>query len=171
MSILSQLFSPADLQRLDESKLAILRATIRGLFNPSLDTTRNTTVNNRDRVTQPFIDAILERARNACQQLGLDLPINTGPFEFSRPLFLQLFNAENLDTIPPFKREILETTISCEVINFNFYDHLLTIQEVAYETYSILTGQGPGGPTTFYSPFNLNSPMHSILNPDTWPHP
>jgi hypothetical protein len=170
MSILSQLFSPTDLQRLDETKLRILRATIRGQFNPALDTTRNTTVNNRERVTQAFIDAILERARNACEQLGLNLPINTGPFDYSRPLFRQLFNDTDLANVPALQREILETTLSCEIINFNFYDHLQTIKEVAYAAYVILADRTPDGPNTFYSPFNENSPLHTILNPDSWPH-
>jgi hypothetical protein len=171
MSILSQLFSPADLQRLSEPKLRILRATIRGLFNPSLDTTRNSTVNNPARVTQGFIDDIVERARSACQQLGLDLNINSGPFDFSKPLFRQLFSDTDLANVSPLQQEIIETTISCEVINFNFYDHLQTIREVAYEAYVNLANRTPDGPDTFYSPFNETSPLHNILNPDAWERP
>jgi hypothetical protein len=94
MSILSQLFSPADLQRLDEPGLRTLRETIRAHFNPSLDTTRDTTVKNPERVTQGFIDAIRERARSASQQLGLNLSVNTGELNLSLPLFRQLFSAD-----------------------------------------------------------------------------
>jgi hypothetical protein len=171
MSILSQLFSPADLQRLDEAGLRTVRETIRAHFIPSLDTTRDTTVKHPGRMTQGFIDVIRGRAQSASQQLGLTLTINTGPFNPRLPLFRQLFSEAELANITTLQREILETAISCEVINFNFYNHLQIIKEFAYEAYVTLTGQTPAGPNTFYSPFNLNSPLGTIINPDIWPRP
>ena len=170
MSIVSQLFCAADLKQLDENQLRTLRDTVKAHFNPTLDITLNTIVKNPARMTSAVIRKIQDQARQVFVDLKARQP---SPFpdalNLALPLFPQLFAPVDLQDFTAREREIMEIAISCEVANFNFYDHLQTVKERAYETFILLTGNGPAGPNTYYSPFNLNSPQHSLLNPQTWP--
>jgi hypothetical protein len=110
------------------------------------------------------------------QQLRPDLPqppkVPIASLDVSQPLYPQIFNAGDLANLTPQERQILEMAVSCEVSNFNFYDHLQTIKDLAYEAFEALTGQRPRGSDTMYSPFNLQSPAHFLVDPDSlWPNP
>jgi hypothetical protein len=180
MSIIFQLFSAEDLKSLDPTKLEALREVVRAHFNSRLDTTLNTKLNDSSRITPQVIAGIWERARNVYQQLK-NAPLSPTPpssLNLSQPLFPQFFPLAG-SNLTPYEREILEMAISCEITNFNYYDHLQTLKEFVYDKFDDLTatpgqsgtGQRPRGPDTFYSPFNPESPLNFIYHSEQWPPP
>jgi hypothetical protein len=176
MSIIFQLFSAKDLKDLDESQLRILRETVNVYFNPYLDITLNTTLKHPARVTPEIIAAIWNRTREVVSQLrpGATLPADPPGVNPSQPLFRQILTAQPLQSLNLTSREsdILEMAISCEVAHVNYYHHLQDVKDRVYETFDFLTGQRPQDPDTFYSPFNLNSPLNYLVNRQRqWPPP
>lgn len=176
MSIIFQLFSAKDLKDLDESQLRILRETVNVYFNPYLDITLNTTLKNPARVTPEIIAAIWSRTREVASQLrpGATLPTDPPGFNPSQPLFPQILAEQPIQNLnlSPAERHILEMAISCEVAHVNYYHHLQDVKDRVYDTFDFLTGQRPQGPDTFYSPFNLQSPLNYLVNwQRQWPPP
>ena len=168
MSIIFQLFSAQDLKTLDETQLRILRETVNVYFNPYLDITLNTTLKDPARVTPEIIAAIWNRTGEVIPQLrpGSTLPTTPPGLDPSQPLFPQILAAQPLQSLnlTATERHVLEMAISCEVAHVNYYHHLQNVKERAYATFDFLTGQRPQDPDTFYSPFNLNSPLNFLMN-------
>lgn len=178
MSILIQLFNVQDLRDLGPEKIRIIRDTIRSHFNPTIDTTVNTTLMDITRnvpeesppswVDIPMLARILERVREVIIQIGLsDTSALVEPGEIANlrePLYPQVFQPVFFNLLNDEQKRILEMAISCEVANVNYYEHLKKLRDIAYSTFRLLMNNiSPRDPDTYYSPFNPDGPFSDIV--------
>jgi hypothetical protein len=174
MAIIFQLFHAEALTQLDENQLNLLRQAVRPqsalspLTAPTIDTTLLDSSLLQD---APLSDLraqtaaqIQNRARQVFQQITGQVPRERPALELSEPLAPQILHPEDyalLDT--PSKRLVFDMAISCEVMHFNAFVHLLSVKKLAYDKFVELHPQhqfpAPAAPDTVYSPLNPNSPL------------
>jgi hypothetical protein len=176
MTVIFQLFCAEDLQRLSLEQLTKLRdtlATTLGLKpNPPCRTAEGCAalpLRASDNLNLPsdapadVIVALKQRFDEVSQQLKSP-PADSSPFNFDA---FKKRHFNELDSDEKAKETtILEWAVSCEVNNFNFYDHLRRARDKAYQMFEEWTGgQRPKGPDSVYSPFNLLHPLYNTFPP------
>jgi hypothetical protein len=153
MSVIFQLFKATDLQMLTLEQLAMLKITIRDALHTPANISQQ----------------IQNRAYEVFRQLKGRDPRPGQPAQ-SKPILLQLFSEQELQTLDPKEFDILEMAISCEVANA--YESLEAIKALAHNKFreltqqqAVTTGLRPNDPDSSYSPFNPASKLYPIYNP------
>jgi hypothetical protein len=179
MTIIFQLFSAEDLQKLTLDDLKELRTIITDTLEESKAMRDEhhglaLPLETADDVKLPWgtppqvTEALQQRFYDVSQQLKVSQPISS-QFDFEKLLKRHL-NQD--DETKAKEKMILEWAISCEVNNFKFYARLLRARKRAYEFFASKTGeQEPQGPDSLYSPFYYEHPLYNLFYGISQPGP